>query len=49
MKPGPKPKILCSKGHDTNIFGRTKSGNCKKCKQEYSQIRQKFIKDNFKI
>jgi hypothetical protein len=49
MKPGPKPKLVCSKGHDISVVGRTKSGNCKKCKQEYSQVRQQFIKDNFKI
>jgi hypothetical protein len=49
MKPGPKSKDVCSKGHIIAEVGRTKSGNCKKCKQEYSKIRQQFIKDNFKI
>ena len=47
MKSGPKIKPTCSKGHNILIVGRTKSGNCKKCKKEYSQVRQQFIKEHF--
>lgn len=45
---GSKPKPICKNGHDISIVGRDKSGNCKKCKQEYSRIRWEFIKNNFK-
>lgn len=44
---GSKPKPICKNGHDTKVTGRDKSGNCKKCKQEYSKIRQQFIKEHF--
>lgn len=46
-KVGPKIKETCSKGHDISIVGRTKSGNCKLCNQEYYKIRREFIRDNF--
>jgi hypothetical protein len=42
-----KTRSICSKGHDINLVGRTKSGNCKMCHQEYYKARWLFIKNNF--
>jgi hypothetical protein len=46
-KPGPKPKNLCSKGHNISTTGRTKSGNCKQCQSDYYKIRREFIRKHF--
>ena len=46
-KRGFQPKPTCSKGHDIEQVGRTKSRNCKACLQEYHKIRQDFIREHF--
>jgi hypothetical protein len=38
---------FCSKGHDIVLVGRTKSGNCKICQQQYYKERWEFIRKNF--
>lgn len=47
LKTGPKPKLLCNKGHETVIVGRTTSGNCKQCHSDYYKVRWEFLKENF--
>lgn len=47
MKTGPKPKAVCSKGHNIAVVGRTKAGNCKKCQSEYYKARWQFVRENF--
>jgi hypothetical protein len=46
-KHGFPAKETCSKGHIIADVGRTKSGNCKKCNQDYYKIRREFIKEHF--
>jgi hypothetical protein len=46
-KRGFQPRETCTKGHNIAEVGRTKSGNCKVCNQEYYKIRREFIKKNF--
>lgn len=42
-----KPKKqFCLRNHDTFICGRTKSGNCKLCSQEYNRLSVTEIKSN---
>jgi len=47
MKPGPKIKLKCSKGHVIADVGRTKSGSCKKCQSDYYKERWNFIRKQF--
>ena len=47
MKPGPKPKPNCPKGHIIAKVGRTKAGNCKKCQSDYYKERWDFIRKQF--
>lgn len=35
MKRGPKPKQFCPKGHDKDVVGRSSSGICQQCYDEY--------------
>ena len=44
MKPGPKPKSKCSKGHIIAEVGRTKAGACRKCQSDYYKIRWNLIR-----
>jgi hypothetical protein len=46
-KSGPKPKPKCKNGHDISVVGRTKSGNCKKCKSDYYKKRWQFVTKHF--
>jgi hypothetical protein len=47
MKPGPKPKDTCSKGHILTEVGKTKAGACKKCQSDYYKERWAFIRKQF--
>jgi uncharacterized paraquat-inducible protein A len=42
-------KSMCFNGHNTELVGRTGSGNCKRCQSEYYKVRREFIKKYFKI
>jgi hypothetical protein len=47
LKTGPKPKPTCSNGHNIEIVGRTKAGNCKQCDKEWHKARWDWVKKTF--